>query len=186
MLKYILSLTIALSMLACGSDQETQEPEQNSGDQQTQQFQPDQSAPDIEVSDDELEKFTEVTMIAQQIQSDSQQEMLVVVEEEELDVQTYNIIAESRFNEQSDDQLDVSAEDIEKFESASKKVEEIQQEVEAEMTAAIEAEGMEMDRYMEINMALQQDQALQQRVQQMMMQNMQQMQQQSQGEQPDQ
>ncbi len=175
MLKYILSLTIALSMLACESDQEAQGPEQNSGDQQTQQqFQPDQSAPNIEVSDEELEKFTEVTMIAQQIQSESQQEMLAIVEEEELDVQTYNTIAESRFNKQSDDQLDVSAEDIEKFESASAKVEEIQQRVEGEMSEAIEAEGMEMDRYMEINMALQQDQELQQRVQQMMMQNMQQ------------
>lgn len=162
-------------MLACGSDQEAQGPEQDPGDQQAQQqFQPNQSAPNIEVSDEELETFTEVSMVAQEIQSASQQEMLTIVEEEGLDVDTYNIIAESRFNEQSDDQLDVSAEDIENFDAASARVEEIQQEVEGDMAEAVEAEGMEMDRFMEINMAMQQDQELQQRVQQMMMQNMQQ------------
>lgn len=66
MLKYILSVVLALSMLACGSDQETQAPDQNAPDQQAQQqFQPDQSAPNIEVSDEELELFTEVSMVAQ-------------------------------------------------------------------------------------------------------------------------
>lgn len=175
MLKYILSVTLALSMLACGSDQETQAPEQNAPDQQgQQQFQPDQSAPSIDVSDEELEKFTEVSMVAQEIQRSSQQDMLTIVEEEGLDVETYNVIAEARFNEQSDDEIDVSSEDIEKFDAASERVEEIQQDVESEMAEAVEAEGMEMDRFMEINMAMQQDQELQQRVQQMMMQGMQQ------------
>jgi hypothetical protein len=100
--------------------------------------------------------------------------MLAIVEEEGLDVQTYNVIAEARFNDQSDDEIDVSAEDLEKFDTASEKVEEIQQQVEGEMAESIEAEGMTMNRFMEINIALQQDQELQQRVQQMMMQNMQQ------------
>lgn len=177
MLKYILSVVLALSMLACGSDQETQAPDQNAPDQQAQQqFQPDQSAPNIEVSDEELELFTEVSMVAQEIQRESQQEMLAIVDEEGLDVQTYNVIAEARFNEQSDDQIDVSAEDLEKFEKASEKVEVVQKEVEGEMVKAIEAEGMDMDRFMEINMAMQQDEELQQRVQQMMMQGMQQQQ----------
>lgn len=175
MLKYILSVALALTMLACGADQETQESEQNAPEQQTQQqFQPGQSAADIEVSDEELEKFTEVSMVAQEIQRSSQQEMLAIVEEEGLDVQTYNVIAEARFNDQSDDEIDVSAEDLEKFDTASEKVEEIQQQVEGEMAESIEAEGMTMNRFMEINIALQQDQELQQRVQQMMMQNMQQ------------
>lgn len=102
--------------------------------------------------------------------------MLAIVDEEGLDVQTYNVIAEARFNEQSDDQIDVSAEDLEKFEKASEKVEVVQKEVEGEMVKAIEAEGMDMDRFMEINMAMQQDEELQQRVQQMMMQGMQQQQ----------
>lgn len=162
-------------MLACGSDQETQNSEQNTPDQQAQQqFQPGQSAQNIDVSDEELKLFTEVSMVAQEIQRESQQEMLAIVDEEGLDVQTYNLIAEARFNEQSDDEIDVSSEDLENFESAFEKVEVVQKKVEGEMIAAIEAEGMDMDRFMEINMAMQQDQELQQRVQQMMMQGMQQ------------
>lgn len=162
-------------MLACGSDQETQNSAQNAPDQQSeQQFQPGQSAQSIDVSDEELKLFTEVSMVAQEIQRESQQEMLAIVDEEGLDVQTYNLIAEARFNEQTDDEIDVSSENLEKFESASEKVEVVQKEVEGEMVAAIEAEGMDMDRFMEINMAIQQDQELQQRVQQMMMQGMQQ------------
>ncbi|MBD3615265.1 MAG: DUF4168 domain-containing protein [Gracilimonas sp.] len=174
MLKYILSITIALTMLACSSDQEAQEPGQNTDDQQAQQqFEPNQPAPEIEVSDEELEQFTEVSMVAQEIQMGSQQEMLAIVEEEGLDVETYNVIAEARFNDQSDEELDVSSDDLEKFDAASEQIELIQQDVEDKMAEAVEAEGMEMDRFMEINMALQRDQELQQRVQQMMMEKMQ-------------
>lgn len=175
MLKYIFSVVIALTMLACGSDeQSTQQTNQNAPSQEAQpQFEPNQQPVDIEVSDEELEKFTEVSMAAQQIQMQSQQEMMSAVEEEGLDIQTYNTIAESRFNEQSDENLDVTEEDFEKFDTASAKVEEIQQRVEGEMMEAIENEGMETERFMEINTALQQDQELQQRVQQMMMESMQ-------------
>lgn len=175
MLKYILTVLVGLSMLACESEQQTTEgPDQNAPDQQTQQqFQPNQSAPDIDVSDDELEKFTEVSMVAQQVQAQSQQEMVAIVEEEGLDVQTYNVIAEARFNGQDESELEVSSEDLENFNAASSEIEAMQSEVEEKMTKAIEEEGMEMERFMEINMAMQQDQELQQRVQQQMMKGMQ-------------
>lgn len=176
MFKYILTVAVALSMLACESDQQTtQTPEQNMPDQQSQgHFQPNQSNSDIEVSDEELEKFTEVSMVAQEIQMGSQQEMMSIVEDEGLDVETYNLIAEARFNNQDESELDVSSEDIEKFNAALEEIESSQAGVEEEMTEAIEAEGMEMERFMEINAAIQQDQELQQRIQQMMMQGMQQ------------
>lgn len=189
MLKYILTALLAFTMLACGSDEDTtnQEANQNSSDQQTEQFQPNQqAAADVEVSEEELEKFAEVTMVAQQIQQESQQEMIALVEEEGLDVQTYNTIAEARFGEQDESELDVSEEDIQKFDAASSEIESMQAGVEQEMTEAIEAEGMDMDRFMQINRAMQQDQELQQRMQEMMMQNMQQGQQGQQGQQPQQ
>lgn len=193
MLKYILTVAVALTMLACESDQQTtQTPGQDMPDQQSQnmpdqqsqgQFQPGQSASNIEVSDEELEKFTEVSMVAQEIQMGSQQEMMEIVEDEGLDVETYNLIAEARFNGQDESELDISSEDLEKFDAASEEIESSQAGVEAEMSEAIEAEGMEMERFMEINRAIQQDQELQQRIQQMMMQGMQQ-QGQPQGQQP--
>lgn len=175
MLKYFLSIILAIAMMACSSDQENEsqaDTQQNPPTQQ--QFQPNQNPVDIDVSDEELETFAEISMVAQQIQMGSQQEMLAAVEEEELDVQTYNTIAESRFNDQSDSDLDVSDEDIEKFEAASQKIEGMQADVESDMMDAVEAEGMEMNRFMEINAAIQQDQKLQQRIQQMMMEKMQQ------------
>lgn len=175
MLKYFLSIILAIAMMACSSDQENEsqaDTQQNPPTQQ--QFQPNQNPVDIDVSDEELETFAEISMVAQQIQMGSQQEMLAAVEEEELDVQTYNTIAESRFNDQSDSDLDVSDEDIEKFEAASQKIEGMQADVESDMMDAVEAEGMEMNRFMEINAAIQQDQELQQRIQQMMMEKMQQ------------
>lgn len=183
MLKYILTALVAFSLLACESEQQTtQDPAQNAPDQQSQeQFQPNQPASDIEVSDEELDKFAEVSMAAQQVQGQAQQEMIAIVEEEGLDVQTYNTIAEARFNDQDESELDVSSEDIEKFNTASSEIEGMQAEVEQEMSEVVEAEGMEMERFMEINMALQQDQELQQRMQQKMMEGMQE---QGQGQQP--
>ena len=56
---------------------------------------------------------------------------------------------------------------MEKFESAFEQIQEIEEEMEADLTEAIEDEGMDMDRFQEINMAVQQDPELQQRVQQM-------------------
>lgn len=174
MLRYISVVVLALSMAACGGDQESPSPEEGQADQQAQQqMQPTQSAPDIEVSDEELKKFAEVSIAAQQVQAESQQEMIAVLEEEDFDVQTYNIIAESRYNDQPDDSLNVSQEDLEKFDVVSEKIETLQIESDENMSEAIEAKGMEMDRFMEINMAVQQDQELLQRLQQMMQQQIQ-------------
>lgn len=133
------------------------------------QFQqpPQDQAPQIEVSDEELQVFVDASMNAQTVQAQSQQEMVAIVDDEGIDVQTYNEIMQAQQMGQSTDELDVSAEDMEKFETAFEKIEEIEQEMEADLTEAIEDEGMDMDRFQEINMAVQQDPELQQRVQQM-------------------
>ncbi len=136
---------------------------------QFEQPQPD-AQPQIDVSDDELQSFVDASMSAQAVQAESQQEMVAVVDEEGIDVQTYNDIMQAQQMGQSTEELDVSADDMEKFESAFEQIQEIEQEMEAELTGAIEGEGMDMDRFQEINMAVQQDPELQQRVQQMIQQ----------------
>lgn len=123
-----------------------------------------QEAPEIEVSDDELELFLEASFSAQEIQTESQQQMVEIVDDEGLDVETYNEIMRS---EQTGESADVSSDDKEKFENASEQIREIEQDMEAEITEAIEEEGMEMSRFQEINMGIRQDPELQQRVQQM-------------------
>ncbi len=169
-LKYLFVPALALTFMACQADQGDPMAQQEGQDAppMDQQFQPGQSA-EIDVSDDELRQFVEVSSVAQEVQMEGQMEMVAIVEDEGLDVQTYNQIAEARYMGHSDDELEVSSEQIERYEAAYEKVSEIEVELEQKMADAINEEGMDMDRFMELNMALQQDPALQQRVQQMMM-----------------
>ena len=133
------------------------------------QFQqpPQQQPQPIEVSDDELLMFVQASMQAQQIQTDSQMEMIAIVEEEGLEVETYNEIFQGMQMGQSPDELDVTSEQIESFEKASELIGEIEQEMEIELIAAIEGEGIELERFQEIFTAIQTDPALQQKLQQM-------------------
>lgn len=169
--KFIPVILLVFAFGACQSDEGDPVTEQAPSDDPMQEQFPQQqpASPEIEVSDDELMKFVEVSSVAQEVQMESQTEMVGVVEDEGLDVDTYNQIAEAQQSGQSDEELDVSAEDQEKFDRATEAIAEIGQEMEGKMATAIEEEGMEMARFMEINMALQQDQNLQQRIQQLMM-----------------
>jgi len=132
------------------------------------QFQmPPQEAPQIEVSDEELELFIDASMNAQSVQMESQQEMISIVDEEGIEVSTYNEIMQAQQMGQSLEDLGVTESDIEKFESAHEQIQEVEVRMEREIAQAVEEEGMEMERFQEINMAIQQDPELQQRAQQM-------------------
>ncbi|MFO7799774.1 MAG: DUF4168 domain-containing protein [Rhodohalobacter sp.] len=178
MIKYLSLIAISLGLLACQSEQDQNMTEQAPQDNLEEQFEQ-QASPEIDVSDEELETFVKVSGVAQQIQTEAQSDMVAIVEEEDLSVETYNIIAESRYNEQSDDQLDVTQEELDKFEAASDKIGEMERDLDQKVAEAVEEEGMSMDKFMEINMALQQDPSLQERVQQMMMESQSQQQQQA-------
>lgn len=176
MFKYLVIPVFTLFMMACQSNgdepmsQQQSPSEQTPADQQAQpEFSPQQQQAAIDVSDAELELFIEVSSSVQEVQMESQTEMMQIVEEEGMEVDTYNQIAQARFNGVNDDELSVDDEQLEMFESASEKIAEIERDVEAQLTEAIENAGMERERFMEINMSLQQDPELQQRVQQKMM-----------------
>ncbi|MEX0680337.1 MAG: DUF4168 domain-containing protein [Balneolales bacterium] len=134
---------------------------------QFQQVPPDQAEEIPEVTDDELQVFVDASMQAQQIQMESQMEMIAIVEEEGLDVETYNEILQSRQMGQSDDEIEVESEEIEKFETASELVGAIEQEMEGKLISAIEEEGLELDRFQQIFVAIQSSPELQQKMQQM-------------------
>jgi len=178
MIKYLSLIALSLGLLACQSEQDQTMTEQAPQDNLKGQFEQ-QTPPEIEVSDDELETFVEISGVAQQVQMEAQSEMVSVVEDEDLSVETYNVIAESRYNDQPDDQLDVTREELDKFEAASERIGEMERELDQAVAQAVEQEGMSMDRFMQINMALQQDSSLQQRIQQMMMDSQMQQQQQA-------
>jgi len=168
MLKYSLAFILIFSLIGfgCNDDQSPDAPPQEP--MQDQQMQQQQPAAATDVTDDELDQFVNASTSAQQIQMDSQQEMITIVENEGLAVETYNQIAEGRQMGQTDDELNVSTEDLERYDRASESIAEVERDIEADLTTAIEDEGMDMQRFQEINMAIQQDPELQQRVQEKM------------------
>lgn len=133
------------------------------------QFEQAPQQPDVstDVADEELQVFVDASMKAQQIQTESQMEMIGIVEDEGLEVETYNEILQGMQMGQSPDELDVASSDVEKFENASEQIGEIEQEMEQKLITAIEDEGMGLERYQEIFTAIQADPELQQKMQQM-------------------
>lgn len=128
---------------------------------------PQEAPPQIEVSNDELELFIDASMDAQTVQAQSQQEMIAVVDEKGIEVSTYNEIMQAQQMGQPVDDLEITAEDLEKFESAHEQIQEIEVKMERQLSQVIEDNGIPMERFQEINMAIQQDPELQQRAQQM-------------------
>lgn len=174
MYKLLTAIVFAFAFMACQGDSSQDQSMQQDPMQQENPMQQEPTA-QTEVSDEELETFLDVSSELQEIQMGSQQEMIAVVEDEGLTVEKYNAIAEAEQMGQPTDELeDVSSEDLEKYVQASTQIAEMEEELEPEFEQIIEENGMEMDRFQEINMALQQDPALQQRIQEMMQSSMQQ------------
>ncbi|MGM0547572.1 MAG: DUF4168 domain-containing protein, partial [Bacteroidota bacterium] len=171
--KYFATLVMVVALIGCQNDGSDDTTAQQSPDQQTeQQQQPDQmgqmqqqEAPDVDVSDEEAATFAEAAMSAQEIQMEAQKKMIGVIEDEGLDVETYQKIAQSQQmgGQQGGEggSGDFSDEDMEKYESATAAMEEMQSDIQDEVSAAIEDAGMEMDRFQDISRAAQQDSALQ-------------------------
>ncbi len=173
--KYLLSIVLIIGLMGCQNESEEMPEQAQQQPQQSQQQSPNQlgqmqqSAPDIELSDEEADQFTEAAMSAQSVQMEAQKEMADIIKEEGLDVQTYQKIAQStQQTGTTAEDIDVSESEMEKFESASKALQETQAEVQKNLIAAVENEGMEIQRFQRINQALQQDPELQKQIQQKM------------------
>lgn len=177
--KYFATLVMVVALIGCqndGSDDTTAQQSPQQQEQQTQQGQqPDQmgqmqqqEAPDVDVSDEEAATFAEAAMSAQEIQMEAQKKMIGIIEEEGLEVETYQKIAQSQQMGQQggqDGAGDFSDEDMEKYDAATAAMEEMQSDIQDDVSAAIEDAGMEMQRFQDISRAAQQDSALQMQIQ---------------------
>jgi len=168
MTRYFSLFILLIAFTACQSETPDQGAGAAEGDPFAE-FQQQQQPADIDVSDDELSQFVDSAIRTQEIQMDIQEDMIAIVEEEGIDVQTYNMIAEADQMGQSRDEIDVSSDDIDRYENASGRIMEVEREMESDMESAIEESGLSIDRFQEINMAIQQDMQLQQRVQEILM-----------------
>ncbi len=166
MYRFITIILFAALIFGCESDSP---PEQTATDQPMQDpFQQEQEMVDVDVSDEELELFIDVTVEFQEGQMAAQQEMIGIVEDEGMSVDSFNEIAQGMHMGQTQDELDVSDSDMEKYNAIAELIDEIERELDSEMEEILAEAGMSMDRFQEINMALQQDQELLQRAQEMM------------------
>ncbi len=110
----------------------------------------------------ELQVFIEANREASAVQQQGQGKMISAIEEEGLDVNTFNTIMNAKQNPQED--VQVSDGDLQKFDKAVEKVMVIQQNLEAEVAHAIENAGMEVDKYEEIMLAYQSSPKVQEKV----------------------
>lgn len=133
---------------------------------QTPELPPQQQQQQIEVSDAELNKFAQVYQGIQVANQEIQKEMMGVIEEEDLEVPTFNEIHMAKMENQ---EVDASPEDLEKYGEAVEKIEVLQVGFQERLEGMIVEEGLTVERYQEIATALQADQELQQRLQEILM-----------------
>ncbi|AXJ00226.1 protein of unknown function (DUF4168) [Cyclonatronum proteinivorum] len=119
--------------------------------------------PNVEVSDDEMKSFVEITMDAQQIQMLAQTEMIEMVEEAGISVERFNEILTAMQSGQSQADLDMSEDEMQRFDNVLDELETVQEKVEEQIIDVIESKGMELDRFQEINFAIQMDPELQEK-----------------------
>ena len=174
--KIFSTLLLAVALIGCQSDDSTDETPQQPQQQQSQQQGPmgqmqQQQAPDVDVSDEEAATFADAAMSAQQVQMQAQKQMMGIIQDEGLDVQTYQKIAQSQQMGQGDS-TQFSDSQMEKFDAATSSIQELQSEIRDSVSKAIEDAGMKMQRFQDISRAAQQDSALQKQIQQQIQEKM--------------
>ena len=113
-------------------------------------------------TDDELKLFLKANKSVAMVQQQAEQKMIQAIEEEEMDINRFNEIA----NAQQDPNADpgASEEEMATFTKAAEKVMEVQRETQSEVAAAVESEGMEFNEYQQIMMAYQSSPTVQEKL----------------------
>lgn len=127
---------------------------------------PQQPAQPTEVSDAELVQFASVFIKIQSIDQQLQQKMVAAVQNEGIEVQKFNEILNAEQN--ANQEVDATEEELEKFAAAHKAVEQIQNLAQQDMQKVITDNKLTVPRYQEIMMAVQSDPELQQKLQKLM------------------
>jgi hypothetical protein len=122
-----------------------------------------QQSPEAQnISDEELEKFIDIDMQLQPMQQQAQQEMVAKVEEKGMAVEKYQEIAQSQ---QQGDTAAFTDDELQSFNEINEDLSEIDSQLRQDVETKIEEEGVTMERYQEIAMAINQDPNLQQKLQ---------------------
>jgi hypothetical protein len=101
------------------------------------------------------------------LQQQSEQAMMAILEEEKLSIDKFNELAQAH-QQQKLAEAEGTAEEKAAFNKSIQRMMEMQPDIEKNMQAAIQKDGMTMERYEQIMMAYQQDPAVQAKIQKMM------------------
>jgi len=119
-----------------------------------------------EVTDGEIEKFVSAVKEVQLINQQAQQEMIKAIQNKDLEVQRFNEMYAASQDPQTE--LDASAEETQKFNNINKEIIKIQTNSGQKMEEGIKDQDLTVERYQEINAAIQNDPALMQKVQKLL------------------
>lgn len=126
-----------------------------------------QKMPDINVTDSELEKFVQAVDEVKNLQENAQKKMIDAIENEGLDAKRFVEINNIQRNPEADAGQQLSKKELESFNNAKEKVDKMQKEMQDKQMKAIEQQGIEVERYVEIARAAQSDPELRQKIQNM-------------------
>ncbi len=118
-----------------------------------------------EVTQEELQKFTEAFKQLRAIEAEAEEKMAQAVQQEGLTPQRFVEIGQSQQNAGASG---ISADEQQKFQKALVRVRQILERTETQKYEAVENQGLEVERFQEIIAAIQGNPALQQRVEQML------------------
>lgn len=130
---------------------------------QGQQIQPEQ--PDS-ITNDELERFANVTNEVQKINQKSQQKVQSMLEDKDMDMQRFQQIMMSKRNPQMADSIEVTEEEQKTIEEIQPELMKMQQDSRQKMMAAMQENELKPQRFQAILRAIQSDQDVAKRFQQ--------------------
>lgn len=122
-----------------------------------------------DISDQELEQFASAVQKVETIQMESRNEVGQTIEDEGLTPQQFRDILEAQRDPEMENEA--SEEELEQFESATEQLVQIQREAQVNMKEAVEATGLEVERFQAIFAAVREQPELRQQVQQMIQSN---------------
>lgn len=129
------------------------------------------AAPEVtsqEVSQEDLEKFAQAVKAIQTIEEQAQTEMTQALENEGLNFDQYRTILQGQENPEAQAASEVTQDQKESFKRVNNRVAEIQEAAQSKMQEAVEAQGLKVERFQEISMAIQQNPTLREQIQQLL------------------
>lgn len=131
--------------------------------QTTPQTAPKQAA----ISDADIKLFVDASTRLMELQQQSEQAMLGILQEEKLSVEKFNDLAQAH-QQQKLAEAEATAEEKAAFNKAIQRMMEMQPDIEKNLQTAIQKDGMTVERYEQIMLAYQQDPAVQAKIQKLM------------------